>query len=202
MYEWIDATENNKCIIAVFMDLRRAFETVSRNGLLEKLKKYGFSQRSYYWMKSYLSYRWQKTKIGDKTSSLICVQQGLPQGSRLSNLLFVLFVNDLPHQMRDVKINLFADDALVYIAGNNPLEMSIKMNENLAEFHEWLKFNQMSLNTSKCNTLIINENANNLPDIRINDEVIENKNCVKCLRVCLRVFGLMINSALWTTLKN
>lgn len=86
--DWMEDSEKNKSIVAVFLDFKWAFETVNRNILLRKMHRYGFSESAMQWFQNYLNERKQTTKIGEAESSPKNVEIGLPQGTKLSNLLF------------------------------------------------------------------------------------------------------------------
>jgi hypothetical protein len=85
--------------------------------------------------------------------------------------------------LNDAKVNLFADDSLIFISGNNPLELVLRMNEQLTIVNDWLRFNNMALNVKKCNAMVINDNAHLLPDIKIDNQCITVVNCVKYLGI-------------------
>lgn len=106
-------------IVAVFLDMKRAFETIDRIRLIEKMKGMGFTARVIRWFQSYLNGRSQCTIVNGKTSIPIENTLGVPQGSVLGAILFILYINDLPVQLKHAAINLFADDTLLYIHGSD-----------------------------------------------------------------------------------
>lgn len=101
-------------VICVFVDLKRAFETVDRTRLLRKLRAIGINGTELKWFKSYLSNRSQTTKFDDRKSVSIANDLGLPQGSVLSALLFIIYINDIKKVFKHCKIKLFADDTLIH----------------------------------------------------------------------------------------
>lgn len=107
---WKMAIHDKKVVVAVFLDLRRAFETVDRSILLEKLKKYGVRNIEAKWFESYLMDRLQKTKMNGIVSKAIKVLLGVPQGSILGVLLFLIYVNDMEKAIEFAKLVLFADE--------------------------------------------------------------------------------------------
>ena len=104
--------EDGNIIIAVFLDLKRAFETIDRNRLLMKLWKYGIKGKEYRWFVSYLENRTQCTKYNEHTSGQESVNIGVPQGSKLAATLFSIFINDIKGCLLHMLIALFADDTL------------------------------------------------------------------------------------------
>lgn len=155
MAKWKEIGEQGDIILAVFLDLKRAFETVDRKRLLAKLRKFGFSQRVVSWFAGYLNGRSQQTKVNGYISDRIPNDLGVPQGSVLGAILFVLYVNDMPQQLKKTFINLFADDTLIYLHGKNIDVMRNEMNEDLERLNQWLKLNKLKLNVSKTKVMVL-----------------------------------------------
>lgn len=126
----------------------------------------------------------QVTKVGDEFSSEGDIEHGLPQGSKLSNLLFILFINDIVLNAPGVNLSLYADDALLYIIKDDIDEAVEIMNEALSSVSDWIRFNRMSINIKKCSAMIINDDDDGI-ELIIDDEVIENAKCVKYLGVMI-----------------
>jgi exonuclease III len=152
---WKEDIDKNKVIVAVFLDLKRAFETIDRDILMQKLFCYGITADEYNWFRSYLNQRYQRTGFNGVLSALREVELGVPQGSVLGPLLFVLYINDIIGSIKYSEINLFADDTLLSIAGENLADCLEKMNEDLASLTKWLKFNKLKLNVSKTKYMIV-----------------------------------------------
>ena len=93
--DWKISISEGKIIGVIFMDLKRAFETIDRNRLIEKLYQYGIRGNVLEWMKSYLKNRFQQVCIGNKYSKLMMTEHGVPQGSVLGLLLFIIYINDI-----------------------------------------------------------------------------------------------------------
>ncbi len=112
---WKVAVHDKKIIIAIFLDLRRAFETIDKNILIQKLEKYGLKNVELRWFESYLFGRTQRTRVDDKYSEAVDVNLGVPQGAILGVVLFLIYINDICKSISDAIILLFADDALLYV---------------------------------------------------------------------------------------
>lgn len=157
---WKKDLEDGKVIVSVFLDFKRAFETINRKILLKKLQKYGFSGNIIKWFDSYLKNRTQQTKINEFTSSKKENNTGVPQGSVLGPLLFIIYINDIKNCIGNSKINLFADDTLLYVSAKNADEAINKINEDLKHLLKWLNENQLKLNISKTKAMIISNKTN------------------------------------------
>ena len=111
--------DQHEYVIGSFLDLQKAFDTVNHDILLYKLHNYGIRGVVYQWFKSYLS-KWQQfTSLGDLVSCVGHITTGVPQGSVLGPLLFLLYVNDICYAASDTKIKLFADDTNLFLSDKN-----------------------------------------------------------------------------------
>ena len=153
--DWKDDVDQNKKVISVFLDLKRAFETIDRKILLQKLSSIGIINTERKWFESYLSARKQIVKIGEYKSNELYNNLGVPQGSILAPLLFSIYMNDMPKFVKHGKINLFADDTLITVSDKNIDNGIQNMNENLKSISDWLKINKLKLNVSKTKGMII-----------------------------------------------
>ena len=136
----------NTC--SVFLDLAKAFDSVSHDILLHKLSKYGVQGNDLKFFQSYLSSRTQFTKINVKTSSFIDIQYGVPQGDILGPLLFLIFINDLP-SATSFFIKLFADDTFLCCQNKDINDLENKVNNELQKVSDWLVSNKLTLNIGK-----------------------------------------------------
>ena len=110
--------DNDRVSGMVLVDYRKAFDMIDHTLLLEKLEVYGLSRDSLQWFTSYLKDRRQLVKLGDKQSSVAIVRHGIPQGSILGPLLFIVFINDLPLYVTSSRIDLYADDTTLSSSTN------------------------------------------------------------------------------------
>ena len=146
------------CIL--FLDLKKAFDTVSHKILLEKLKYYGVQGVALSLFRSYLTNRKQLTVIGDCVSDLELIEWGVPQGSVLGPLLFLIFINDIPHAS-DLGTWLFADDTSLVLSASSLSELQTLMNHQVDLVHDWLLANRLSVHyVDKSQYMLINKNMN------------------------------------------
>lgn len=144
-------------IRVVFLDLKRAFEIVDRNILIHKLERYGIKGTVLNWFKTYLEDRTQRVKFNGVTSDSLKMDSGVPQGSVLGPLLFLLYINDIMEVVKDgCEIRLFADDALIYAVGHSSEEINLKLNAQMKKVEEFrLKLNRLKLNADKTKVMLI-----------------------------------------------
>ena len=145
----LDNADNGLITASVFLDLSKAFDTVDHNILLPKLKLIGLDSKSLTWFESYLSNRLQKTSISNTLSSPLPVSVGVPQGSILGPLLFIIYVNEMPNIVKHCEIILYADDTLLYYSSNSAKDIEQRINEDLLSISKWLDENLLTLNCAK-----------------------------------------------------
>jgi Reverse transcriptase (RNA-dependent DNA polymerase) len=181
---WMSDLHESKEIIAVFLDFKRAFETIDRENMLAKLKIYGGDEKTIRWFRSYLSDRQQQLKIDDYITECHPTKIGLPQGSVLAPILFVIYINDIDKILQHSTVNLFADDTALSVADVDPVIAAHKMNEDLNRLEDWLRFNKLALNIKKTNFLHISNKTNSPKfQLKINGEEIIKVKDVKYLGV-------------------
>jgi hypothetical protein len=137
--------------IGVFLDLSKAFDTIDHNILLTKLHHYGIRGNALDLLSNYLHNRLQFTSFESHSSDLLPVSCGVPQGSILGPLLFLLYVNDIPSSSKHFSFVLFADDTNIFLSHPNLDTLTNMFNTELNKVSDWFKANKLSLNVSKTN---------------------------------------------------
>ena len=136
-------------VAGVFFDLQKAFDTVDHAILLHKLSNYGIRGIVHKWFESYLTDRMQYTTVSEHCSKPLTVNCGVPQGSVLGPLLFILYMNDISRAVSDAKIKLFADDTNMFTHDKDLTVLTRKCNKYLGEINSWFLANRLSLNVQK-----------------------------------------------------
>lgn len=150
----VNATDNKKHTIGVFIDLKKAFDTVDHSILLSKLKLYGVRGIVLDWLSSYLNKRQQYVQYNNNKSNNMQIKCGIPQGSVLGPKLFILYINDICDVSKLLNFVLFADDTNIYLSGNDLNELVISMEQEMVKVKEWFDINRLSLNLKKTKFMI------------------------------------------------
>ena len=172
----------------IFIDLRKAFDTVNHKILLDKLEHYGIRGNLLNWFHSYLTDRKQFVSINGQNSDLMDITCGVPQGSVLGPLLFLLYINDLPNISKILNFYLFADDTNIYYESKSLNEIEKTVNKELDKLYLWLNVNRLSLNLDKTNYIIFhpfNKKLKQHITIKINKKAIAEKEFIKYLGILL-----------------
>ena len=152
---WLNAIDQGEMIGVVLVDFKKAFDLVDHDILLTKLKLYGIRNETLLWFKSYLSQRQQQVSINNTKSSFRHISCGVPQGSILGPLLFLLFINDLPLYTNNVLTDMYADDTTLYFIHKSLEAIERNLQTALNELNIWCKNNGMVLNTAKTKVMLI-----------------------------------------------
>ena len=154
IYNLCEAVDSCKEVRVVFCDISKAFDRVWHDGLLFKLRSIGISGRLRYWFRNYLADRKQRVVINGRTYKFKLVEAGVPQGSIIGPLLFLIYINGIVREL-NCNVRLFADDTSLFIVVENPVTTVNILNNNLGRIHSWAGDWPVDFNTSKTETVII-----------------------------------------------
>ena len=180
----IPALDNNDKCLSVFLDLSKAFDTINHEILLMKLKRYGIRGVALKWFRSYLNQRMQYVSFKGVHSKTGMVEYGVPQGSVLGPLLFILYSNDIPLSLTHSKAILFADDTTVFCTGSDLEKMYECINSDLDNLNDWFKANQLSVNPSKTKYILFTKRCgvdDQMHNLYIEGTILERVPCTKFL---------------------
>ena len=190
----ISAMDNNDVQIGIFIDLSKAFDTIDHAILLSKLEHYGVDGIPLQLVKHYLTNRKQYVKVNEVNSNLLPINTGVPQGSILGPLLFIIYINDFTRASSIFDCICYADDTTLFSTLNNlvnaqKINPDIIINKEFAKINEWLEINKLSLNVTKNKFMVFHtqhkHRAIKPPVPKINNTNIEKVEQFKCLGLTL-----------------
>ena len=183
----INNLDDNKFVLGVFLDLKKAFDTVDHVILLRKLEFYGIRGLALTLMKSYLTNRQQFVQIDNYKSSFRPIYHGVPQGSILGPLLFLIYINDIIYSSNILNYTLFADDTCLVYSDKSLDALIQNVNQELIKICNWLNANKLSLNLNKCNYMLFCGRRKNNSDctIRMMNVSISRVNCTLYLGILI-----------------
>ena len=155
------AVDSKEYVLLLSIDLRKAFDVIRHDILINKLENIGIREPVLSWFKSYLSKRMQRTFVNNTYSEYLCVKTGVPQGSSLGPLLFLIYINDLMNAVDEKLLNIFADDTTILITGSNICDITDEANNKLRLVDNFLKANGIQLNETKTAFLLLTPKGKN-----------------------------------------
>ena len=194
--------DSKKITFLVLLDHSKAFDTVNHDMLCFKLKNFfQYSVSATNLLHTYLSNRSQYVQSENLKSSLLCVKQGVPQGSILGPLLFSMYANDLPNQIEKCKIRMYADDVQIYISctPTSADKCVNDLNNDLNKIYKWATANSLTINPVKSKCIVIGKNSN-LPIV--NPLIVLNNQRIEIVKSAKNL-GIILNQNLtWTNHVN
>ena len=180
---------DSSCTLATFIDFRKAFDTVNHNILLNKIDRLGIHGKTFVWLTSYLYDRCQCTLANGIRSAQLPITCGVPQGSILGPLLFLIYVNDITYNITNSNTKLYADDTVIYASSKTVNDAFQRVQNDLLALASWCNLNQLTININKTKAVLFGTkkftNNNNLPQIRIGGELVHYVKDYKYLGVTL-----------------
>ena len=194
MYDRISlSADRNEYSIGVFIDLSKAFDTLDHCILLKKLEYYGVRGTALDWFKSYLNNRSQCVSLHGHNSSFTNITYGVPQGSILGPLLFLLYINDLVHCSEYLSFILFADDTNLFYSCGDIFNLIYTVNLELSKVAEWFRANKLSLNSKKTNFILFGNK--HLPVLCLNLPISIDGNLIEQVYYT-KFFGVLVDAKL------
>jgi len=148
----VDSIESKAQVDAIYFDFSKAFDSINHAIILQKLAAIGFDQKFLRWIDSYLKGRKQYVLLNHVKSTYIHCHSGVPQGSHLGPVIFLLFVNDIPDIFKSCNVLLFADDLKIFMPVRYVMDVYILQAE-INSLSRWCSANRLSINVSKCNVM-------------------------------------------------
>jgi hypothetical protein len=183
------ALNRGMCVLGIFIDFSKAFDTIDHQILICKMKNLGFSDCSLRWFSSYFTNRSQIVTFSNHLSKPCKLTVGVPQGSILGPTLFLIYINDLCSSFNHLKPILYADDTNLFYQSKNLLLDIPKINQDLNALDDWCKYNKLTINLEKTNFIIIKNRQNpfSFPNslLKISNTTIEETSCIKFLGITI-----------------
>ena len=167
-----------------FLDIRKCFDSIDHELLKLKLSYYGIQQKELEWFSNYLNDRSQVVCYANSISDVQNLDVGVPQGSVLGPILFTIFINDVTQYVAEGTCNLYADDTVVYFQGKSCADINTSLQICIDQLSVWYKNNNLSLNASKCEVMLISSQRRFISDslcINLDGQQLNNVSCANYL---------------------
>ena len=148
--EVYDRLDQGKFALGIYLDIQKAFDCINHDILLDKLQTYGIRGVAWRWFQNYLRNRKQFVSVNNCESSVQNISYGVPQGSVLGPLLFLIYINDIQQATGQSFLNLFADDTSMFLFDRSVVNLFDKSNKVLESTNNWFKANKLKLSLDKC----------------------------------------------------
>ena len=184
-----DALDKNEYVLGIFLDITKAFDSVNHEILYKKLEHYGFRGHFLYLIKSYLSNRSQYLCINNTKSDQRNISYGVPQGSILGPLLFLIDVNDIQYVDHNSGSRLFADDTAIFYYDKDPNTLSTKGENIMKVISKWFALNKLALSLGKSNFVLFHGNRkdamNQITQLQVGNDIITRTDKTKYIGLTL-----------------
>jgi len=189
-YDFItDALDKNLSIHAIFFDFAKAFDKVSHEIMMLRMKQHGFRGKPYNWLLNFLTDRTQRVKIGTKVSEILPVSSGIIQGSVLGPTLFNVFINEIDYCLDHCHILKYADDIRIFRSSRRDdssiHDLMIKIQHDVNNIYNWTETSLMHLNTTKCFVVAFGQTSSFQPNYSISDTSLPFSSSFRDLGICV-----------------
>lgn len=182
--DWIQSVQSRSITDVVYLDLRKAFDSVVHSKLLLKCWSYGIRGKVLSFIRAFLSNRLQSVRINGIFSNERPVLSGVPQGSVLGPLLFLIYINDLPDCVSSSIVKMYADDTKIYSSYARSLTFSVDLQGDLDSLESWFTTWQLTLNISKCSVLTLSPGFTDArPTYEVSGSLLNSVTCVRDLGI-------------------
>ena len=181
---------NKEYVLLVSIDLRKAFDVINHDIMIDKLENAGIRGFMLAWFRSYLTMRQHQTLVNGIKSNFLTTKTGVPQGSSLGPLLFLMYINDIKNIFEEDEMVIFADDSTFIFHGMNSEELKTKANQKFSLLHNFLTANAITINKNKSEYMLLSHKGTSVDgnfSIHINQEELRRVNEIKLLGVRLDV---------------
>ena len=180
-----ESLNNKEFVGSCFLDISKCFDCVDHDLILFKLEKYGIYDKELKWFSNYITGRKQLVCSKGKNSAIKELLVGVPQGSVLAPVLFLLFINDISECLNNAVCSIYADDVVIYVTGDNIHDVTLNLQNTVNVLNSWYKRNRLKINISKTKTMLISTKSSECLNIYIDHELIEQVHSIRYLGIII-----------------